>query len=72
MNKLNYNGMDRDDIRRLRIDLEEKAKQYDILSITEFNFSKFTEYFDYNNWKMDAEEAIFFILAGYSIFISNE
>ena len=72
MNKINYNGMDRDDIRRLRIDLEEKANQYDILEKTQFNFSKFTDYFDYNQWNIDPEEAVFFILAGYSFFISND
>lgn len=72
MNKINYNGMDRDDIRRLRIDLEEKAKQYDILGKTEFNFSKFTEYFNYNQWNMDPEEAVFFLLSGYSFFITTE
>lgn len=72
MNKLNYNGMDRDDIRRLRIDLEEKANQYDILEKTHFNFSKFTEQFNYNQWNIDPEEAVFFILAGYSFYISND
>jgi len=71
MNKINYNGMDRDDIRRLRIDLEEKAKQYDILNKTEFNFSKFTDHFEYNNWNIDPEEAVFFILSGYSFFINK-
>jgi len=72
MNKLNYNGMDRDDIRRLRIDLEEKANQYDILEKTHFSFSKFTDFFNYNDWKLDPEEAVFFLLAGYSFFISND
>jgi CRISPR-associated protein Csh1 len=72
MNKINYNGMDRDDIRRLRIDLEEKAKQYDILNKTEFNFSRFTDFFDYNNWNMNPEEAVFFILSGYSFFLNKE
>ncbi|MFW6275700.1 MAG: TM1802 family CRISPR-associated protein [bacterium] len=72
MNKINYNGMDRDDIRRLRIDLEEKANQYDILEKTHFNFSKFTDHFNYNQWDIDSEEAVFFILAGYSFYISND
>ncbi len=72
MNKVNYNGMDRDDIRRLRIDLEEKANQYDILEKTHFSFSKFTAFFNYNEWKLDPEEAVFFLLAGYSFFISND
>ena len=72
MNKINYNGMDRDDIRRLIIDLKEKAKQYDILGKTEYNFSRFTDYFNYNEWNMDPEEAVFFLLSGYSFFITKE
>ena len=64
--------MDRDDIRRLRIDLEEKANQYDILNKTGYNFSRFTDYFNYNQWNMDPEEAVFFLLSGYSFFISTQ
>lgn len=76
LNKINYNGMDKDDIIRLRKDLAEKAKQYNeiifkgkkynILKSAEYNFISFTKYFNYNNWNMNPQEAVFFILSGYS------
>jgi len=68
LNKLNYNGMDRDEIVRLRKELAEKTQQYSLHNLTEYNFSWFTRYFDYNNWSMKPEEALFFILSGYSYF----
>lgn len=68
LNKLNYNGMDKDDIVRLRKELAEKTQQYNLHKTTEYNFSWFTRYFDYNNWSMKPEEALFFILSGYSYF----
>ncbi len=66
LNKINYNGMDKDHIERLRIDLGEKTQQYQIHYFTEDYFEKFTEFFDYNNWEMSSQESIFFILTGYS------
>jgi len=66
MNKLNYNGMDKDDIVRLRCDLAEKAKQYSVVPKTDYSFSRFSEYFDYNQWSTKPQEALFFILTGYS------
>ncbi len=66
MNKLNYNGMDKDDIVRLRCDLAEKAKQYSVVPKTDYSFSHFSEYFDYNQWNTKPKEALFFILTGYS------
>lgn len=71
MAKLNYNGMDKDSIIRLRNDLSEKAKQYGIIGKTDFNFSKFTSYFNPNVWAMKPEEALFFILSGYSFGIKT-
>jgi len=68
LSKLNYNGMDKDNIIRLRLDLAEKARQYNIVNKIEFDFAKFTELFNPNNsqkW-LSAEENVFYILSGYS------
>lgn len=64
--KINYNGMDKDDIVRLRIDLFEKAKQYGKTEKIVFNDSRFGQYFNFVDWNMNTHEAVFFILTGYS------
>ena len=66
IDKINYNGMDRDDIVRLRIDLFEKAKQYNSTGKVVFDDSRFGQHFDFENWNMNPQEAVFFILTGYS------
>jgi len=66
IDKLNYNGMDKDDIVRLRVDLFEKAKQYGKPENILFNDSHFSQHFDFENWDMNPKEAVFFILTGYS------
>ncbi|MTI87715.1 MAG: hypothetical protein FH748_07080 [Balneolaceae bacterium] len=66
IDKVNYNGMDRDDIVRLRIDLFEKAKQYNSTEKVVFDDSRFGQHFDFENWSMNQQEAVFFILTGYS------
>lgn len=66
IDKINYNGMDRDDIVRLRIDLFEKAKQYNQTEKVVFDDSRFGQHFDFENWNMNPQEAVFFILTGYS------
>jgi CRISPR-associated protein Csh1 len=58
--------MDRDDIVRLRIDLFEKAKQYNSTEKVVFDDSHFGQHFDFENWNMNPQEAVFFILTGYS------
>jgi CRISPR-associated protein Csh1 len=70
--KVNFNGMDRDDIQRLRISLVEKAKQYGKVGKVVFTDSKFGELFDFNNWKMDPHEAVFFLLTGYSFGMTSK
>ncbi len=71
LNKINYNGMDRDAIMRLKLDLAEKVRQYVRkinLAGVEQNFSKFTHYFNPNNreeW-LSPEENVFYLLSGYS------
>jgi CRISPR-associated protein Csh1 len=72
--KVNFHGMDIDDIRRLRNSLVEKAKQYNKISKVIFTDRRFGELFDYNNWKMNPmnpQEAVFFLLTGYSFGIST-
>lgn len=64
--KVNFNGMDKDSIQRLRIDLIEKAKQYNAMNKVIFTDQKFGKAFDYNNWELSPQEATFFILTGYS------
>ena len=66
LNKLNYNGMDKDDIARLRRDLAEKTQQFKLHGFTEPLFNRFTPLFNYNNWSVKPDEALFFILSGYS------
>jgi CRISPR-associated protein Csh1 len=66
VNKINYNGMDRDDIMRLRIDLFEKAKQYNETGKIVFDDSNFGQTFNFDKWNMNPQEAVFFILTGYS------
>jgi len=66
LDKLNYNGMDKDSIVRLRIDLFEKAKQYNKVNKVVFHDGHFSQLFDFESWNMNPQEALFFILTGYS------
>jgi CRISPR-associated protein Csh1 len=66
IDKVNYHGMDKDDIIRLRKDLFEKAKQYGKPEKIVYSDSYFGQYFDFNNWSMSPEESVFFVLTGYS------
>jgi len=68
--KVNFNGMDRDDIQRLRLSLIEEAKQYSKVGKVIFTDSKFGNLFDYNQWAMNPQEAVFFLMTGYSFGIS--
>jgi len=64
--KVNFNGMDQDDIQRLRVDLIEKAKQYNAVNKVIFNDNKFGSLFNFNSWTMNSKEAVFHLLTGYS------
>lgn len=66
LEKVNFSGMDRDDIVRLRISLVEKAKQYGEIDKVIFHDARFGESFDFENWSMSSQEAVFFLLTGYS------
>lgn len=74
LNKINYNGMDKDAIIRLRLDLAEKARQYNIVNKVEFNFSKFTSLFNPNDSSkfLSPEENVFYILSGYSFGMAKQ
>jgi CRISPR-associated protein Csh1 len=72
LKKLNYNGMDRDDIRRLHRDLVEKTQQYSIHRYTESTLSRFMMLFNHEGWTMKPDEALFFILSGYSFFAGSK
>ncbi len=66
IDKVNYRGMDKDDIIRLRKDLFEKAKQYSKPEKIVYSDSHFGQHFDFNSWNMSPEESVFFLLTGYS------
>ena len=71
MNKLNYNGMDKDAVMRLYLDLQEKVRQYVSkikLKNVEFDFARFIMYFKTNEnpEPLSPEENVFYILSGYS------
>ncbi|CAH0997180.1 hypothetical protein EMA8858_03317 [Emticicia aquatica] len=66
LEKVNFSGMDKTDILRLRNGLVEKAKQYKEVSKIIFTDSEFSTYFNFNDWNMKSEEAVFFLLSGYS------
>jgi len=66
IDKVNFHGMDRDDIVRLRVDLFEKAKQYGETRKVIFADARFSEHFNFEQWNMDSNEAVFFLLTGFS------
>lgn len=71
IDKVNFNGMDRDDIERLRIALVEKAKQYESVPKIIFSDSQFSRLFDFNKWELNPNESVFFLLTGYSFGITS-
>ena len=64
--KVNFNGMDKENIQRLRISLIEKAKQYNAMGKVIFTDNEFGKHFNFNNWTLNPQEAVFFLLTGYS------
>ncbi|AZQ59899.1 hypothetical protein EJ994_14235 [Maribacter sp. MJ134] len=64
--KVNFNGMDKENIQRLRISLIEKAKQYNAMGKVIFTDNEFGKHFNLNNWTLNPQEAVFFLLTGYS------
>ena len=72
LEKVNFNGMDRNEIQRLRNNLIEKAKQYNQVNKIIFTDGQFTQHFDFNGWHMPEQEAVFFLLSGYSFGIQSK
>lgn len=69
LNKINFNGLDCEDIQRLYEALFEKARQYGVVNRIQYNSSNFIQFFNPNEWNgngLSKKEALFFILAGYS------
>lgn len=64
--KVNFNGMDKENIQRLRISLIEKAKQYNAIGKVIFTDKEFGKHFNFNDWTLNPQEAVFFLLTGYS------
>ena len=64
--KVNFNGMDKENIQRLRISLIEKAKQYNAMGKVIFTDNEFGKHFNFNDWTLNPQEAVFFLLTGYS------
>ena len=71
IDKVNFHGMDRDDIIRLRVGLFEKAKQYGKTQKIIFFDASFSVYFNFKNWNMDSNEAVFFLLTGFSFGVKS-
>lgn len=72
LDKLNFNGMEKNDIVRLRISLIDKARQYDEIKRVIFNDANFQTHFNSNKWDVNPHEALFFILNGYSFGIASK
>lgn len=68
LNKINYNGMERKAIVKLRVDLREKVNQFDLHGFNIGHFDSFTKTFpaQESKWELSPKEAVFFILSGYA------
>jgi len=72
LNKVNFNGMDKRSIYRLSTELFEKGTQYNqdnnkpLLEKIKWNLAEFNRRFEFNTWNMNSQEALFFLLSGYT------
>jgi len=72
LNKVNFNGMDKRSIYRLSTELFEKGTQYNqdnnkpLLEKIKWNLAEFNRRFEFNTWNMNPQEALFFLLSGYT------
>jgi CRISPR-associated protein Csh1 len=73
LNKINFNGMDYSKVQRLFVDAFELATQYRIANDIKFSSNMFQQHFpaDNNLWQITPQEAVFFILSGFSLYINN-
>ncbi len=71
LEKVNFSGMGEQELARLGNSLVEKANQYrtkypsGLKSVLFYN-KLFVNFFNYNDWSMPPQEAVFFLLSGYS------
>jgi CRISPR-associated protein Csh1 len=71
LEKVNFSGMGGAELARLGNSLVEKANQYrtkypsGLKSVLFYN-KLFVNFFNYNDWSMPPQEAVFFLLSGYS------
>ena len=68
LNKLNFNGLDRQKIIRLTKDVFNKLNQEKIRQYNEVIFFEMKRLLDANidNWKLNKDESLFYVLSGYS------
>ncbi len=72
LEKVNYNGMDEKSLFRLHNDLFEKAKQHDKMDDLIWDLKGFNSRFQIGTWKMNPQEALFYLLAGYTYRIRSK
>lgn len=67
--KLNYAGMDGRALMRLRNDLADKSRQFNLHGLMEPLLGRFHSLFgSLEHWTMHAEEALFYVLSGYTFY----
>ena len=68
LNKLNFNGMDKEKIIRLSNEILSKLRQEKILAYNEKPFYEFKRLLDknINNWNMSKQENLYYLLTGYA------
>ena len=67
--KLNYAGMDGRALMRLRNDLADKARQFNLHGLMEPLLGRFHALFgSLDQWAMHPEEALFYVLSGYTFY----
>lgn len=68
LNKINFNGVDKNKIIRLTRDVFARLKQEKILIYNEVIFQEYKRLLDsnLNCWELDKDENLFYILSGYA------
>lgn len=68
LNKINFNGIDKQKIIRLTKDVFNKLNQEKIRQYNEVTFFEMKRFLDGNidNWKLNKDESLFYLLSGYS------
>ncbi len=66
LNKINFNGMDASAIERLDLDLNEKARQYNVHHFADSNLAKFRTHFKEEKWTLSPQKNVFYLMAGYT------